>query len=239
MAGFKTAMPVQPSFSNRSSFPVEIDVTPVFPVMARLQDHVDFKAKRVQQFHEHLEEVLIRCRPHQDGHAGPRLLVVIDIVPVTLAGYDLQVVGRANRVGQREVAVANDAQVRFQFFFAQPLEAAGSAGRRCAVSKNIAKEFLQKPHVSPTPLRVLRPWKAGILGRRRGHETTLGHKMQAFDFFRRRLPFRPDRRPVPQGRNRWLDRRGRFRRTVWSEWPTPDRPPTSTRRANCGPQPQN
>ena len=114
-------------------------------VVAGFQHHVDGEAQRIQQIHEGLEQVLAGDGGHQHGHAGVVLLVAVVVVPIALARHDLQVVGGADGVGEREVAVAGHPQMRLQFLFAELLEAAG-AGGHLAFAEHVAEKSLQKTH---------------------------------------------------------------------------------------------
>ena len=104
-------------------FAIQIDVA-VVPLVARLEHHVDLVAQRIEQVQEQVEHRFARGGPHQHGDFDPRVGVLVDVVPVARARNDLQVVRGPHRVGQHEVAVAGDIQMRFELLFRDVLEAA-------------------------------------------------------------------------------------------------------------------
>ena len=99
-----------------------------------------------EKVYENIKQVFPAGRSHQ--HRNLRLCLFIDVkvVAITLPRHDLQVVGRPNRIGQREAAIPLDAQMGFQLFLAQPLKAAVVYGSLSAFVKDASEKFLQEAH---------------------------------------------------------------------------------------------
>ena len=105
----------------------------------------ELAAQGVEQFEKRLEHGFFADRSHEDGDGGPAFLVSVAVVPESLAGDNLEIVGRTNRIGQMKVAVARHGQMRLQLFLAEMLKAAGSNGNG-TVAKNIPEESLEEAH---------------------------------------------------------------------------------------------
>ena len=108
-------------------FAVQVGVAVRFVAVAGFEDHVDHVAERLDQRHERVHHARAGDGGHQDGHLGAVLFVAIHVVAEAGAGHDFQVVRRPDGVAELEVAVAGDAEVGFQLFFGELLEAAGRA----------------------------------------------------------------------------------------------------------------
>ena len=70
------------------------------------------------------------------------------VVAKALLRHHLEVVRRANGLGQHEFAIAVDAEVGFQLFLAQALKAAVVDGSGSTLVKNATKELLQEAHLN-------------------------------------------------------------------------------------------
>jgi hypothetical protein len=81
-------------------------------------------------------------------------------VAEALLGSDLQVVRRANRVGQREGTISRHAQVRLELFFRELLEAAIGDYLRLPFVEDIAKKALQEAHLNLILFVAAGPWTA-------------------------------------------------------------------------------
>ena len=89
----------------------EVAVAGAFAGVAGLQHQIDHLAERNEQVEEEVEEFLLRDGRGQHGHRQGRAGVAEDVQAEALPRRDRHVRGRADGVGQHEVAVAIDAQM--------------------------------------------------------------------------------------------------------------------------------
>ena len=101
------------------------------------------------------------------------LFVEIDVVPVALPRDDLQIVRRADRVGQAEARRSGDAQVGFQLLLREPIEAARGSPVR-AIAKHVAKESFQKAHRRLGCSGEFSRWAGPIIGGNRREKQRAG-----------------------------------------------------------------
>src|SRR5258706_12777791 len=92
------------------------------------------------------------------------------IVAKALLRHDFEVVRGADRLGQREFAVAVDAQMGFQLFLGQVLETAVVDGGRSTLVEYATKELLQEAPLNLLNIcsgETLRGQLLGVLTNRR------------------------------------------------------------------------
>lgn len=105
---------------------IEILMSVRRPFMTGLKNNVRCFSQRIKEVHEDLKKFSpCDCR-HKGGCSAATLFVNVRIMTISLLRDNLQVIGGPNGVGEAEIAVVIDPQVRFQFIFRKSLE-----GRFC------------------------------------------------------------------------------------------------------------
>ena len=130
---------------------VEVVVDAGLALVARLEDHIDLIAQRVEQVHQDLEDPLRGDRGREHGHLVARLGIAVVVAAVALARDHLQAERGAHRIGQREVSITTDAQMSIQLILAEVVETGAEHASRVGAQHPI-EEALDKAHGKGTLL---------------------------------------------------------------------------------------
>ena len=119
----------------------------VLSLVARLEHQVDLVAERIQQVEEQVEHRFLGGGPHQHGNFDARVGVLVNVVPVARLRNDLQVVRGTHGVGQHEVAVPRDIQMRLELVLRDVLKTA-PLRRGSPFPIGVGQKPLQETHQS-------------------------------------------------------------------------------------------